>query len=145
MSIVDLTYQCVYDNLLIQQGSTWIKRITKIEKADGTFADLTGFSFRGQARKDYDQDTPVAFSFSFERDLTTSPHSVVVSVSASVTDALVLSRRKNTVFVYDFELVDLDGNPFRFREGRVSVARNITRDANPAIGFAAIGSTFVVG
>lgn len=127
-----LSHACLVKNFTIHQGAYWAIKIKGIKNADGTYVDLTGTTLRGQARRDLGPSTAVAFSFTFTPDLTTNPakHSVLVSVAASETDALTVGktpRDKDSVFYYDWELVDTLGNPFRIQMGRTYIARNATQ------------------
>lgn len=127
-----LSHTCLVKDFTIHQGAYWAIKIKGIKNADGTYVDLTGATFRGQARRDLGPSTAVAFSFTFTVDLLTDPakHSVLVSIAATTTDALTVGktpRDKDSVFYYDWELVDTLGNPHRIQMGRIYIARNATR------------------
>lgn len=129
----DLSHRCLVKDFTIFQGAYWSVKILYFENSDGTYVDLTGSTFRGQARRDLGPSTPVAFSFVFTPDLITDPakHSVTISLEASVTDALTpigkTIKDKDSIFYYDFEMVDALAKPHRFQMGKIYIARNATR------------------
>lgn len=127
---LDLSHSCLVKDFTMFQGAVWRVTITAFRNADGTAVDLTGVTFRGQARRDLGPSTATAFSFTFTPDLNTTPHSVVVSVAAATTDALTLGktvRDKDSIFYYDWELIDSQSEPHRFQMGKIQMARNATR------------------
>jgi hypothetical protein len=129
----DLSHRCVEKDFTIHQGAAWRSKPISFKNPDETYVDLTGCTFRGQARRDRGASTAVAFSFTFTLDTTTDPdkHSVTVTLAASVTDALTpigkTPRDKDSIFYYDWEIVDSSSTPYRIFMGRIFIDRNMTR------------------
>jgi hypothetical protein len=111
-------------NLTVYQGADYQQAL---ELRDGSSAliDLTGYTFRGQAKVSY-ADTDAAFSFSFElRDQVSQTGLVDMSISAASTSALNIT--KETRYKYDIEMVDTDSKVTRLIQGVVLVYPEVTK------------------
>lgn len=117
----------------ITQGADWQSHpILFVSSTSTGYADLTGCTFRGQARRTRNATGDPAFSFTFDLDTTDSDAQfararLAASVSAAVTPLGDNVRDKNSVFYYDFEVVDADGKITVFMSGRIWMLRNVTR------------------
>lgn len=127
-----LSHKCIEWDFDLFQGAYWQSEPIVFVNPDGTYADLTGCTFRGQARRDKGPTTAVSYSYTFTLYTTTDPtkHSVTVSLSATALDSLTLGktkRDKDSIFYFDWEIVDASLRPHRFVMGRNFVDRNVTR------------------
>ena len=107
-------------DITIEQGSDF-RRVLTITDQGGTPIDLTGYTFRGQGRKNY-QDALPAFTFTF---LITG----VGTVSWTLTnDALTsLSLSYDEKFRYDVEMVSSGGIVKRIISGFATVSPEVTK------------------
>lgn len=114
-------------NLVCDQGSTFT---TSLEWQDGAGSpiDLTGYSARMQVRTEWADDEGPATDPVL--DLTDADAitlggalgTVVVTVDDAATEAIPYGR-----YVYDLELVDVDGVVTRLVQGRFTVRPEVTR------------------
>jgi hypothetical protein len=128
---VNLSHTSLVKDFTIFQGSYWQSVPISFLDANGVYIDLSDKIFRGQARRDLGPSTALAFSFTFTVSVADpNKHTVVASVAATTTDALTVGKTikdKDSLFYYDWEVLDSLARPFRFMMGRVFVARNATR------------------
>jgi hypothetical protein len=110
----------IYD-IRINQGSTFVLGLT-LKKANGLLFDLTGYTGRGQIRKEHSSTSAlISFSVAFDSDRKSGKMSI--GLSATQTAALTASSG-----VYDLELVDPTGTVVsRIIEGKVRISHEVTR------------------
>jgi len=109
------------DDLVIPQGTTWEVQ-WPIQNADGTPADLTGWSARAQVRKALGSST-VLYSWSLlAGNVTVAGGSVSLRVAPEVSSSWEWYSG-----VYDVELYHPDGRVNRITQGRVTLDKEVTR------------------
>lgn len=106
-------------NILIQQGADYIQQLT-IKQPDGTAVNLTGCTFRGQVRLDFDDVAPVASFVCSAVDLVNGKFKI--ALSNTVTAALSF----NTA-VYDVEIVYPSGVVDRIIQGKAVLSKEATK------------------
>ena len=111
-------------NISIDQGADFARVLTL--KSDAvTTINLTGYTFRGQAREAYDSKN-AAFSFTLAiKNQGTNQGQVDWTLANSITTALKLSEAK--VYVYDVEMVSPGGLVTRILEGTATVKPEVTK------------------
>ncbi len=110
-------------NLTLDQGTDFDRTLSFL--ADTTPIDLTGYTFRGQARDGYAAKV-AAFSFSFVlANQGTDPGKVAVTIPAAATQDLKLTVAKD--YVYDIERVEPGGKVRRVLEGTITVRPEATK------------------
>lgn len=111
-------------NLTVYQGADF-QRALELKDESSVLIDLTGYTFRGQAKLTYSESDP-AFSFSFTlRDQGTDTGLVDMTISAAETAAVNIS--KTTRYLYDIEMVDADGIVRRIVEGSIELRPEVTK------------------
>ena len=111
-------------NLTVYQGSD-LRKVLEFKDESSVLMDLTGYSFRGQAKPNYTVATP-SFEFTFTlRDQVSSTGLVDVHLPASQTENLAITKETN--YIYDFELITPAGDVKRFMEGIVKVYPEVTK------------------
>lgn len=111
-------------NLTVYQGADY-RQSLEVRDESSVLMDLTGYTFRGQARTDYAAASP-SLSFDFTlRDQTTETGVVDMRIEAADTSALTISKRTN--YLYDIEMVDTDGIVYRIVEGRLDLYPEVTK------------------
>ena len=111
-------------NLTLDQGTTFRKSLT-IKDDSSAVIDITGYTFRGQARASYGNATTVlAFDFAVRTQTGGNVGIVDMSLPASATDALVLKGVTN--YVYDVEMVEPGGTVYRLFQGTLAVSPSAT-------------------
>lgn len=111
-------------NLTVYQGSDYQQSLEVRDNSE-VLMDLTGYTFRGQARTDYSSASPsLEFDFTL-RDQVTEPGVVDMRITAADTSALSITKR--TTYVYDIEMVDTDSIVRRIVEGQLIVHPEVTK------------------
>lgn len=111
-------------NLVIYQGADY-QQALELKDESQVLMDLTGYTFRGQARIKY-SDTNPAFTLEFTlRDQIADTGLVDMLISASETSAVSIS--KQTSYLYDIEMVDTGGIVRRIIEGTIQLMPEVTR------------------
>ena len=109
----------VYANISIDQGSTFSSTIT-VEGSDGLIFNLSGYTVRGQIRKNYSSTSFTAFTATV---LSAVNGTITVSLTAQQTLALAAGRYR-----YDVEVVQTStGNVTRVVEGQVEISAGVTK------------------
>jgi hypothetical protein len=112
-------------NIEIKQGETF-SNIIRVKETATTMRDITGYTFRGQARRTI-ADPVILFSFTFTiQDQLTNTGEVLWSLADSVTTAIDLAGKDLTAF-YDIEMVDTALNVTRIIEGKIKITPEVTR------------------
>ena len=111
-------------NFEIQQGATF-RRVLTFKDQEGGLIDLTGNTFRGQARANVLDASPV-FSFSFTIENQVTNRGQVIMELDDTTSSAVPVTEARTVFVYDVERV-VGTDVFRVLEGRIMFSAEVTR------------------
>ena len=106
-------------NFSIDQGATLLKTIA-IQSAPGVALNITGYTFRGQMREDYDSATVVA-TFAI-----TITNAATGTIQVSLTDTITAAITAGT-YLYDIEYVDPAGSVTRLLEGKATVKPEVTR------------------
>ena len=107
-------------NILIQQGSDYIQKITVKETVSQLPVDITGCTVRGQVRATIEDASPVA---SFVATVTDAAGGEFqITLSNTVTAALDFDTG-----VYDVELVYPSGVVDRLLQGKAVLSREVTR------------------
>lgn len=102
-------------NLVVDQGTTFATSIEILDQNDEAI-DVTGYTARGQIRKHYTSSNSVSFTTGL------SNGTLVISLTANQTANIVAGR-----YVYDVELIDLNGVVVRILEGIVTITPEVTR------------------
>lgn len=113
-------------NLVIEQGVDWSDSFQILDSA-GVVVNLAGYSIVGEARRQPDRTTAVAFVFSFAINLGTN--TITVSVARAITTALTVGKSKSDAaskFYYDYRLTDSAGLVDRIQQGTASISRQVT-------------------
>lgn len=111
-------------NLTVYQGADY-ERALELRNNSGVLMDLTGYTFRGQARTSYSaNDASLSFSFTL-RDQGTDPGIVDMRITAASTAALSITRA--TDYIYDVEMVDTDSKVKRLFEGTLRLHPEVTK------------------
>lgn len=111
-------------NLVINQGEDY-QRVLNIRDESDTLIDLTGYSFRGQARVKYGDSDP-AFSFEFTvRDQGTDIGVVDMLIPATATAELSIT--KDTKYLYDVEMIKPDTKVKRLFQGDALLKPEVTK------------------
>ncbi len=104
-------------NLTVDQGATFSVDFI-VSTANGTSADLTGYTGAGQIRKTYTSNSSTAFSINVYANGT-----VRAGLTANQTGNLNEGR-----YVYDVELTNTsDSSVVRLVEGIVTISPQVTR------------------
>lgn len=109
----------VYANLNIDQGTDFQSTIT-VEGSNGLPFDLTGFSARGQIRRNYTSST----AYNFTATITNPTDGEInIFLDHSVSAAMKAGR-----YLYDIEIVQSSSEDItRVIEGQVEINPRITR------------------
>lgn len=111
-------------NLIVYQGADYQSSL-EVRDESSVLMDLTGYTFRGQAKVSFSDANPV-FSFEFTlRDQTTETGVVDMRITATDTSALSISKMTN--YLYDIEMVDTGSIVRRIVEGRISLYPEVTK------------------
>lgn len=111
-------------NLTVYQGADY-QRALELKDNNQDLMDLTGYTFRGQAKAKY-SDASAAFTFEFTlRDQVTDTGVVDMVIPASETAALAITRLSK--YIYDIEMEDADGIIRRIVEGEIQLHPEVTR------------------
>jgi hypothetical protein len=87
--------------------------------------DLTGFTFKGQAKQSYADVNP-SFSFIITlRDQAAYPGMADMLISASATSAVGITKKSK--FIYDIEMTDANGKTRRLLEGDIEMFPEVTK------------------
>jgi hypothetical protein len=107
-------------NLTIEQGADW--SLTMTWTIDGSAVDLTTYTARMQARREYKCDEAV-IDIESPTNITLDVNGgILVELTAAET-AEIPARR----YVYDLELEDANGVVTRLVEGEILVKAEVTR------------------
>jgi len=115
-------------NLRIDQGSTYKHTFTYTDELTDLPVPLTGYSCRAQIRPFLEADDA---DLMFDGDdgakgnvaIVDAPNGkVLLTVPASISDAWTQEEA-----VYDVEVVDSGGEPFRIVQGQVFINKQVTR------------------
>lgn len=111
-------------NLTVYQGADYQQSL-EVRDESSVLMDLTGYTFRGQAKVAYADANPVLeFEFTL-RDQGTEPGVVDMRITAADTSALSISKR--TTYKYDIEMVDTDSIVRRVVEGNIDLHPEVTK------------------
>jgi hypothetical protein len=111
-------------NLTVYQGADYQASL-EVRDESSVLMDLTGYTFRGQARTDYSAASPsLEFDFTI-RDQVSEPGVVDMRITAADTSALSISKR--TTYLYDIEMVDTNSIVKRIVEGRLELYPEVTK------------------
>jgi hypothetical protein len=111
-------------NLTVYQGADY-RRALEFKDNSAVLMNLTGYTFRGQVKASY-QDESAVFSFGFTlRDQTTDTGVVDMILTAADTSAVEISKATN--YIYDIEMVDTDGYVTRVVEGSLKLYPEVTK------------------
>lgn len=105
-------------NVTIDQGATFERTIVYKDSA-GAVIDITGYTVRGQLRRDFDSEAKVDFTLSVS-------NAAVGEISWSLTDAQT-SAMEAGKWVYDIEVVTTASKVIRLLYGRATVTSEVTR------------------
>lgn len=109
-------------NLEHIQGKDWLGELTLTDE-NGAPIDLTGCSFRGQARSAYDS-THAAFSYVFTPKIPLTDGKCDVSLPNNFYTKIISSEAK---FVYDWEFVSSGGLVDELQRGIATVLPEATK------------------
>jgi hypothetical protein len=112
-------------NFTVDQGSDF-DRAMEFRDESSTLIDLTGYTFRGQARTSVDASS-VSFSLTFTVRTQSGGNLGYVDMRIADSDTSALSITKDTVYVYDIEWVKPNGDVRRIFEGQITVRPEVTR------------------
>lgn len=107
-------------NILIQQGSDYIQKITVKESVSQLPVDITGCTIRGQVRVNVEDTTPAA---SFVTALTDPANG---EFQISLTNAVTTALDFETGY-YDVEIVYPSGVVDRLLQGKAVLSKEVTR------------------
>lgn len=111
-------------NFEVNQGTDFSLLIT-LRRLDSTLVDLTGYSFRGQAKKSY-ADLKPAFSFSFTLlDQLVELGKVSLDLHPDDTSSILI--RAPEAYIYDIEMIDATGRVTRILEGTITLRPEVTK------------------
>ncbi len=111
-------------NLIVNQGEDF-QRVLRIKDESDTLIDLTGYSFRGQAKLKFGETEP-QFSFEFTvRDQGSDIGTLDMLISAASTAALSIG--KATDYVYDVEMIRPDLKVKRLFQGKLQLSPEVTK------------------
>ena len=111
-------------NLSVDQGTTFARVLT-LKDGSNVAIDLTGYTFRGQARAKF-SDTNAAFSFTFSlRDQTSETGKVDMKILPASTASL--SIIEETTYHYDVEMISGGGDITRIFEGSLTLRPEVTK------------------
>jgi len=106
-------------NLSIDQGSDF-QSVIYVETAEGTVANISGYTARGQIRKTYGSTTAYSFTAVISNP---SAGQITITLDAATTSSLKYGR-----YVYDVEVINQSsGEVTRVIEGQVDVSPRVTR------------------
>jgi hypothetical protein len=112
-------------NITIYQGADFQRLLTIKAGAPAVDVDLTGYTFKAQARTAFGIAT-AAFEFTFTlKDQTTNTGEVDWKLANSALTALKLT--KSTAYVYDVEMTSPGGIKTRILEGTATVKPEVTK------------------
>jgi hypothetical protein len=111
-------------NLVVYQGSD-LRKVLEFKNESLALMDLTGHSFKGQAKTSYSAATPAFNILLTIRDQETSPGVVDLHISSSETAALTLNKDAN--YLYDIEMTNPYGDVKRVMEGVIKVYPEVTK------------------
>lgn len=107
-------------NIIIDQGASFSNTV-QIKDADGDGFDLTGYTVRGQIRRNYNSGSAAA---TFVTDLFDAENGYFeFSLTPLQTTGL-----KAGCYVYDIEIESGSGTVDRVLEGQATVTPEVTRD-----------------
>jgi hypothetical protein len=110
-------------NFTAYQGADFEYTLT-LKNDDGTLIDLTGYTFRGDARASYDSEKEL-FSFVFNiLDQTTNQGQVEITLPNNFYTTLMRSEAK---FIYDIEMESPSNKITKVLVGVVTVIPRVTR------------------
>lgn len=111
-------------NLTVYQGSDF-RLVLEFKDESLVLMDLTGYSFRGDAKLKYSDLTP-AFSFTITvRNQATNKGLTDLLIAATATSPLSISRQTN--YIYDIEMVTALGDVKRILEGTIILHPEVTK------------------
>jgi hypothetical protein len=118
-------------DIKIQQGATFSLGVT-IKDSSGSPIDLSGYSFKGQIRRNASSDKVEASFLIDVQDQISSPGRVTVRLPPGATraikvDASTDAGRKITRMAYDIEFTRPDQTVVRMLEGVVLISPEVTR------------------
>ena len=117
----------IRQNLVIEQGATFLFNINWMQSDAVTAVDLTGFTARMHVRADIDAIDPPLITFTTENGrITLGGSAGTIQLDMTAVDTAALS---STDGVYDLELVDTGGSGevTRLIYGGVEVRPEVTR------------------
>ncbi|RLG68959.1 hypothetical protein DRN93_01450 [archaeon] len=115
-------------DLIAKQGATWEFTI-ELTQENGDPVDLTGYTGRGQIRKDYSSEDYEA-QFTVEVLSPETDGKVKVSLDADTTAGIEAGSSYEdsaSMYVYDIELVGADNYVMRVLQGKLYVDPEVTK------------------
>lgn len=112
-------------NFTVYQGADF-RRAMVFRDETSTLMDLTGYTFRGQARTTHASDD-IEFSFTITPRTQSGGDLGYVDLHLPDTSTESLEITKRTTYVYDIEWVSPSGDVRRIMEGTVEVYPEVTR------------------
>jgi len=91
------------------------------DKCRTTTMDLSGYSFKAEAKVDYEDENPV-FEFTIDT-IDASEGSLYLSLSSTETEALTAGT-----YLWDLRVIDTDSIVDRWIKGNVTVSGTVTRE-----------------
>lgn len=120
-------------NLTMDQGSTFGLTVLW-QDDDGNAKDLTGYSGRMQIRPSYTSNTIIESLSTSNGEITieASNGSIQLTLPATRTSAInatavVTSKPNKSVYIYDLEMEDADGNVLKLLWGDMTVFAEVTK------------------
>jgi hypothetical protein len=111
-------------DLTLDQGSD--KRWTITVRVNDVLKDLTGSSFAGMARENFDDENP-AFEFDFTIKTPATDGIVYMDISNEDSAAIELGADKSKKFFYDVEWTDAEGKKKKILTGKMTVNAEVTK------------------
>lgn len=111
-------------DLTHDQGTTFVSVLT-IKSGPTTPINLTGYTFKGQAKAAYTDANPT-FEFGFTlKDQTTDTGEVEMTIEAEATEDLVL--KASTSYLYDIEMTSAGGIVTRLLSGKITLSPQVSK------------------
>lgn len=113
-------------NFDLNQGEDFYRLLT-IKDSNDVAIDITGYTFRAQARLAI-EDTSPAFSFTFTlKDQTTNTGEVEMTLPNATASLIECIDNVKTKYFYDIEMVDTNSKVTRLMYGKITVYPEVTR------------------
>lgn len=111
--------------LTVYQGADY-QRVLTLKDESGVPMDITGYTFRGQARVDYSSSSAsLTFGFTVRTQSGDDVGRVDMLISSDDTSALGIVKKTN--YLYDIEMVDTGAKVTRIVEGQLELIPEVTK------------------